>query len=98
MMEFKFLNKADLKEYVESKDFDRLPILPITVHRARSHWSNPKVEEKHTLLILVEESAELIGYLGAMPVRVNDKIDAGWLTCMWVSPKARGRGLAGKML
>jgi len=40
----------------------------------------------------------LLGYLGAMPVWVDKKIEAGWLTCMWVSPKARGRGLAGKML
>lgn len=101
-MTFRFLNKQELQSYVASPAFGKLPHLPITAHRAESHWMNPKVTIEHPLLLLAEEEGELLGYLGVMPEWVYGQQEAplpcGWLTCMWVSAKARGRGLAGKLL
>ena len=101
-MTFRFLNKEELQEYVASPAFAKLPHLPITAHRAASHWMNPKATLAHPLLLLAEEEGELLGYLGVMPEWVYGQQEAplpcGWLTCMWVSAKARGRGLAGKLL
>lgn len=102
MMTFRFLHKFTLQEYVEAPAFAALPHIPITAHRARSHWENPKVDENHPLLLLAEQEGELMGYLGVMPEWVYGQtktpLACGWLTCMWVSGKARGQGLAGQLL
>lgn len=102
MIETRKLNKQKLLEYIHSKDFGKGEAIPISMHRALSQCENPHLQDNDTLLILAEEQGEMIGYIGAMcdymhlpkaePYRMT------WLTSMWVSEKARGKGLAVRLM
>lgn len=102
MITFRFLNKVELWNYVQSPEFEEMPHVPITLHRAESHVKNPKAGLAHPLMLLAEREGRLMGYLGVMPELVhgfgNDPVTCGWLTGMWVSSEARGQGIAGRLL
>lgn len=84
-----------------SAAFDEAPVLPISRHRGLSHLHNPRLRPDDVILILAYEAEELVGYLGVLPdeVYLNDTQNrGGWLSCMWVNPKMRGKGVGGKLV
>lgn len=101
-MELRSLNKAGLKNYIESNDFGQGEAIPISYHRALSQINNPRLNPNDALLILAEEKGELLGYLGILPnllfVPSKPILKVGWLSCIWVSAKGRGKGISNKLI
>ena len=79
-----------------------MPVVPISTHRALSHIANPRVEADDKIMFIAFEDNEMIGYLGVLPDCIyNDKGESfkcGWLSCMWVNPDLRGKGIAKSLL
>lgn len=102
MIELKTLNKYQLSLFIQSDIYATMPVLPISKHRAISHIQNPRANDDDVLLILTYENNHLLGYLGILPDDIyayNGKVfHVGWLSCIWVSPQARGKGIAKKMV
>lgn len=93
MIEFEFLNKQLLSQYISSNDFGSQQTLPISKHRALSQINNPRAEENDVLLILAKEEGQVLGYTGVLPDMLFDSIKFGWLSCLWVSEEARGKNI-----
>jgi hypothetical protein len=53
-------------------------------------------------MTIAYENDEMIGYLGVLADRIytlNDEpLKCGWLSCMWVNPALRGKGIAKQLL
>ncbi|MGB3616619.1 MAG: GNAT family N-acetyltransferase [Catalinimonas sp.] len=102
MIEIEPLNRAGLCAYVDNPRFDTLPDLPISRHRARSQVNNPRAADDDVLLLLAHLRGELVGYLGVLPdcmfLPGGATERVGWLSCIWVSPAARGQGVSGKLI
>jgi len=100
-MEIRRLNKKELKKFIESNEFQSMPVIPITKHKALSYLSNPRTSEDDVLLLLAFEDNKLLGYLSILGdfLYDQDKVyKAGWLSAFWVDPSMRRKGIAGKLL
>jgi len=97
MIELKTLNKNQLLHFINSVEYHQMPILPISKHRAISHINNPRAFDDDVLLIIAYEETQMLGYLGILPDTIQN-FHVGWLSCIWVSPLARGKGIAKKMV
>jgi len=100
-MEIRRLNKKDLKKFIDSDEFQSMPVIPITKHRALSHLFNPSASEDDILLLLAFEDKRMVGYLGIIPEFLYDReaiYKIGWLTAMWVDPLIRRKGIAGRLI
>ncbi|MBL7828212.1 MAG: GNAT family N-acetyltransferase [Saprospiraceae bacterium] len=98
MIKITHLNRQQLTVWVESEAFKHLPDWPISLRRAASHVRNPRAEASDILLLLAWIDDELVGYLGVLPDRYYpvDKpaTRCGWLSCLWVSDRHRGKSIA----
>ena len=101
-MEIKTYNSAQLYELILSESFIRMPVVPISTHRAISHINNPRADDDDTLMIIAYENDEMIGYLGVLADTIfadnGTALKCGWLSCMWVNPVLRGKGIAKQLL
>ncbi|MEM9917118.1 MAG: GNAT family N-acetyltransferase [Bacteroidota bacterium] len=98
-MRVRHISIEELGTFIGSEEFRRMPDLPISSLRARSQASNPLARAEDVALILFYEKDELLAYLGLLPDQTIDTaVRFAWMSCIWVSPTARGRGLAGKLL
>lgn len=96
-LEFRLIRKKELAEFLESPLFLEAPILPITRHRAASYLKNPRSSENDPLLFLALWKGRIHAYLGIFPDRIHfgeEAYRAGWLSCMYVDPLLRGKGVA----
>lgn len=98
MIELKCLNARDLEAFVGSAEYATMEHLPISQHRAQSHIRNPRAREDDVLLILAYEGAQMVGYLGIFPDRIHFRAGGpehcGWLSCIWVDLRFRGKGIS----
>ncbi len=95
-MEIVQLNRQQLSDFIHSDEYKTIPHVPVSFHRGISHINNPRANEDDILLILVYEK-ELTGYLGIIPdlVYINNVPEKmGWMSCIWIHPKTRGKGIA----
>lgn len=101
-MEIKTFNSAQLYELILSDSFQHMPVVPISTHRAISHINNPRADDDDTLMIIAYENNEMIGYLGILADTIfsnaGEPLKCGWLSCMWVNPLLRGKGIAKQLL
>lgn len=102
MIEIKQLNKKQLLEYVRSPHFGAGDDIPITMHRALSQAVNPRLDEEDIIMLMAVDQDNLVGYLGVLPDLIflpnRAPIKIGWLSCLWVSPLARGKGIGLKLI
>lgn len=102
MTTFSRLNADDLRQLIHSKEFDKLPFLPITRHRALSQLANPRARAEDVLLILAWCGNSLAGYAGILPDYFEPtrgkRIRFGWLTGLYVDQEARGQGLGEELI
>lgn len=97
----KILHK-ELSSFLESDAYKKSQYLPISRIRGLSHACNPRALPDDLVLVMVFDDGEMQGYLGILPddlyfrTTENDyqKEHAGWLSCMWVNPQLRGKGIA----
>ena len=100
-MTFKEIKVSELEEFINSDFFNNSEFIPISKHRAISHANNPRAVSDDVSLILALEENEMAGYIGLLPdyFYVNDKVEkVGWLSCLWVSPKHRGKNITKNLL
>ena len=102
MIQIKGLNKQALREFITSGAMEAMPFWPITPHRAFSQIENPRVSDKDILLLLAYEGDEMVGYLGVLPdwiyLKNGNRSKCGWLSCMWINPHFRGKGISYKLV
>lgn len=101
-IEFVSYNKESLRKYVESDEYLIAEKIAISQHRAISQCNNPRSRAEDVLMIMAWDGAILVGYLGILPddlYMTNEQpLHLGWLSCLWVNPGYRGKGVAGKLL
>ena len=102
MIQITGLNKQALKEFITSGIMETMPFWPITPHRALSQIENPRVSDEDFLLFLAYEGEEMVGYLGVLPdwiyLKNKNRRKCGWLSCMWINPLFRGKGISYKLV
>ncbi|MCB0668065.1 MAG: GNAT family N-acetyltransferase, partial [Saprospiraceae bacterium] len=102
MIELKTYNRSTLEEFINLPEFSALPFLPISYHRAISHIQNPRADRDDVLLILAYDHSEMVGYLGVLADWIfdenNHQSKCGWLSCMWINPLSRGKGISKKLV
>lgn len=100
-MHFKSLALRELEGYINSTAYQESDYVAISKQRARSQQKNPRALPEDIVLVLVYEAEELVAYLGVFADDLHFQTGVehvGWLSCMWVNPKMRGKGLAKKLL
>ena len=101
-MEIKTYDALELFELIKSDDFSKMPVVPISTHRAGSHILNPRQQKGDVLMIIAYEGGDMVGYLGVFADDIyntkGEKLHCGWLSCMWVNPALRGQGIAKRLL
>lgn len=100
-MDYETITLRDLPAYLETPEFRDSPVLPITRRRAESYIRHPRGEPGDAVLFLARVEGRLLAYLGVFPDRVHlggEAHRAGWLSCMWVDPACRGKGVAKRFL
>jgi GNAT superfamily N-acetyltransferase len=100
-MELREFTPATLQDFISSEEYARMPVVPISRHRALSHIRNPRVAPHDVILVLAMADGKMAGYLGVLADYIflnGQKEKAGWLSCMWVDPEVRGQGIAKKLL
>ncbi|MCB0838088.1 MAG: GNAT family N-acetyltransferase [Bacteroidetes bacterium] len=100
-MDLKTLNPSQLERFIHSEEFHNMPVIPISRHRALSHIHNPRIDPNDIVMVIAYEDNRMAGYLGVFSDRIylnQQELKAGWLSCMWVDPNLRGRGIAKKLL
>ncbi|MBX7242776.1 MAG: GNAT family N-acetyltransferase [Bacteroidia bacterium] len=96
-MEVRFFTAEALMEWIDSAEYAGMPDIPISRIRAVSHIKNPNASKEDVLLICAFQSGTLTGYMGVLPdyfIANQQKIKSGWLSCLWVNPEFRGKGIA----
>ena len=96
-MHIKQLNSAQLRDFVASAAFQNMPNVPISRIRGLSHAANPRADATDILLFLAEENGEMLGYFGMLTDWIYLQGNAekvGWMSCLWIDPKTRGKGVA----
>lgn len=100
-MEIRTLTPAQLKAFIQTDEFKTMPVVPISTHRALSHIANPRVEADDVIMIMAYEEGRMVGYLGVLADWIHNTTGSykcGWLSCMWVDPTLRGKGIAKQLL
>lgn len=102
MISLEELNKKALLEYIDSGEYAKSSVVPISPHRALSQVHNLECDENDVILLLAKKDSKLVGYVGVLPQFLysesGERKKIGWLSALWVDPQERGQGIAGKLL
>jgi len=100
-MEIREIRQHQLKAYIDSTEYKTTKYVAISKHRALSHLRNPRVKPNDLVLVLIYEDGEMVAYLGVFADNLHFSTGiehVGWLSCMWVNPIMRGKGIAKKLI
>lgn len=96
------LTTSELETFAASEAYRQMPVLPISMQRAVSYRHNPRTQPEDVVLLLAWAGDDLIGYIGALPdwfyFGEHPPERMAWLSCLWIAPSQRGKGLAKKLL
>lgn len=102
MIVYRVIRQREMTDFLaHDPSFAGAGPIAISQIRGASHAANPQAEAEDVLLLLAEEDGLLVGYLGALPNRLQGKVGEerfAWLSCLWIDPNMRGRGLAKSLL
>ena len=100
-MRIREIRHHQLQEYIDSQEYKQTKYVAISKHRALSHIRNPRAKADDLVLVLIYEQEEMVAYLGvfADDLHFTTGVEhVGWLSCMWVNPIMRGKGIAKKLI
>lgn len=100
-MEIREIRQHQLQAYIDSAEYRTTRYVAISKHRALSHLRNPRVKPDDLVLVLIYEGGEMVAYLGVFADNLHFSTGiehVGWLSCMWVNPIMRGKGIAKKLI
>jgi GNAT superfamily N-acetyltransferase len=89
-------NASRLKDFIESDQYQTMPVIPVSPPRALSWLKNPRMEPEDILMYLLFDGEDLAAYRCILPDRHAD-IRFGWLSGNWVDPLRRRQGLASRL-
>jgi GNAT superfamily N-acetyltransferase len=101
MIDIQTLNKLQLEAFIASDQFKTMPDVPISTRRAIAQCHNPRAGADDILLLLAWLDGEMVGYLGVLPdwyFPAGNPTPCGWLSCLWVSDRHRGKSIAKKLV
>lgn len=101
MIHIKKIKCSDLKDFVESEQFQRFEEKPLSLHRAESYLSNPRAQQDDYVLYLLLNDDNLLAYRTVLPdlLFVEDKVHRiVWLSGVFVLPQERNKGYADMLL
>jgi GNAT superfamily N-acetyltransferase len=96
-----YITIKELPDYLKTPAFQKGTVIPISRKRAMSHAKNPRAMPEDVALILIKENDQLLGYIGLLPDIIflqNQATHFAWMSCIWVNPEARGKGVASQLL
>ncbi len=96
-----YITIRELPVYLKSSAFQNSSVIPISRKRAKGHANNPRAMPEDVALILIEENDQLLGYIGLLPDTIylqNKAVHLAWMSCIWVNPESRGKGVASQLL
>jgi hypothetical protein len=99
-METKTYTRLELKDFIESDNFNNLITIPISIHRAISQINNPRASDTDILLVVEFDDNKVVGYLGVLPDYIfyeDRKEKIGWLSCFWTDEKYRSKDVAANL-
>lgn len=100
-MRIREIRHHQLQEYIDSQEYKETAYIAISKHRALSHIRNPRAKSDDLVLVLIYENEQIVAYLGvfADDLHFTTGVEhVGWLSCMWVNPIMRGKGIAKKLI
>lgn len=95
-MRFVEIPLSGIISFTSTEEFRKSSLIPVTPQRARSQSLNPRGNPDDVVLIIAyDDDKELIGYIGALPDRLNlvPGKRVAWNSGWWVDPE-RGRDVA----
>jgi hypothetical protein len=93
-VQIKEIKVGELLGFIQSDEYKKLDIKPITDLRAISQFNNPDSKSEDLALIYSVENDNLLGFAGLLPKSVcNENIRIFANSCWWVHPE-KGRGIA----
>ncbi len=87
----------ELPDLVEATWFKTSAVLPISRHRALSHFHNPRAKKEDQVLWLLFEEEQLVAYRLVLPDVIylqDEPIRIAWVSCIYVHSDWRGKGYA----
>ena len=90
-MHIRQIKLKELRDFIESEEFKKSNILPVTRERALSQTLNPRADaEDIVLTIAYNDKDEIIAYVGALPDQIKKKTKVAWNTCWYSTPGEGG--------
>lgn len=99
-MKIRQIKVGELAQYLESDEYRRTTVIPITAQRAVSHIQNPRADVEDVALILAEEeNGNVLGFIGLLPdfIFQPEKKKVFWISCWWAHPE-NGKSLGVPLL
>jgi GNAT superfamily N-acetyltransferase len=98
--EIRKIRLNELENFLNSREFHCLPVVPITPSRTQSYLNNPHGKPDDVVLILALRNDELIAFrtMFAGVVTENNEVRFGWCSGNWVHPEFRRKGLSQLLL
>ena len=100
-MRLESIKVKDLQTFLESEDFKKMRYIPISRRRGFAQAINPRALPEDVALLLAYLDEKMVGYLGFLPDDIyNDQqtTHLAWMSCIWVDPNTRGKGVAKSLL
>lgn len=88
------IKKIELLDFLETDLYKKSKNIPITYLRAISQVKNPRADDDDVLLIIaVNETNNIIGYIGALPDKISDfpEVKVAWNSCWWTDKTASSK-------
>jgi len=100
LIELKLYNISELEKLINSEQFYNFKNIPISLHRAKSHFQNPRADKNDTIMIIAFKNNEIVGYMGILPdfLFSTEKVKFGWFSCFWVDENLRGEGIGTQLV
>jgi hypothetical protein len=96
-MKTDIISIAELQDYINSPEYKKSEILPISPERAKSYIENPRADGNMPILFTLSEKEKIIAYRTVLPdyfISNNSKIAFAWLSGNFVSNEYRRKGLS----
>ncbi len=100
-MELKCISIKALAGFLASETFQKMPVIPISERRGLAHSIHPRALPEDIALVLAYLNESMVGYLGFLPDDIYNgkkKLHLAWMSCIWVDPNTRGKGVAKALL
>lgn len=97
MIKIKKYKKKELLDYIQSEEYNSLPIIPISKARALSYINNLNSDDEDVVLYIAYQEKKIVGFRTIFADKIrgnNSPIKVGWLSGNWVDDSMRRQGIS----